>query len=230
MTDEKNIPACPSQEDLSLLIEIQEGLRHFFELQDINYQAKLDHLPHVPGERIKSNYRKITQLLRSIETKIQQICSSMPLTDYLTFEKIINKARQFIHQLLTLQSTDLAEFYKISHWFLVFYWGIEYYIKKNELDQIASFRDNSVLFFNMPDSVFEFILQLKEGPQPVEILAEVDLELRLDKRIPLLLSRTPDQIMLSPLGLKFLEVHEVAQIFFYYLYDFEEEVLDIELD
>ena len=228
MPDQNSTPTCPRQEDLMLLQEIQTNLERLFILLDIPYQEQIKKLQNPPLETLHEKTAEIGGIIPTLLAETQQICSIKPFTDYMAFEKIINDAIQLLQLLISLQSSDLPKFYLRSHKLVILYWGIEYYVAKYELDQTPEFCENTLLFFNMPDSVFEFILQLKQGPKPVEILAEVDLQLRIDKRLPLLLSRTPDHISLSPLGEKFVQVHEISHIFFYYLYDFEEDVLGIE--
>ena len=83
------------------------------------------------------------------------------------------------------------------------------------------------MFFNLPDDLFEFLETLKEAPLPVNILAEVDLKIRIQKGLPLMISRGVDEIELSDLGKKFFKVHSISEIYFYYLYDFEDEVLNL---
>ncbi len=228
MPDQNSTPTCPSQEDLTRLQEIQLNLERVFTLLDIPYQEQIAKLENPPLETMHTKTAEIERILSTVLSKTQQVCSVKPFTDYMAFEKIINDAIQLLQLLISLKSSNPAEFYSRSHQLLILYWGIEYYVKKYELDQTPEFRENTLLFFNMPDYVFEFIQQLKQGPKPVEFLAEVELQLRIDKRLPILLLRTPDHISLSPLGQKFIQVHEISHIFFYYLYDFEEEVLGIE--
>ena len=149
------------------------------------------------------------------------------MINYREFGEIINSTIPLIKSLLSLQGTNISQFHRESYRLLKYFWAIRYVIARFELESIPQYITNQVIFFNLPDVLFEFLEMLKEGAQPVEILADVGLAVRIHKGLPLMISRGVDEITLSDLGKSFFKVHSISEYYFYYLYDFEEEVLSL---
>ncbi|MFX1298161.1 MAG: hypothetical protein ACFFD2_25325, partial [Promethearchaeota archaeon] len=209
-----------------ILLEIQKDLEAFFTLVKINFEVQLTSIDDIPVERIKTHSKEISQLLQSITQKTEYIKSERIFADYMEFGDIVENILPILKSTFSLLSSNISKLYKESHRLLKYYWGIRFIMARYTLDHTPEYCENLILFFNMPDIVFEFIQELKPGPQPIELLAEIDLALRVDKRLPLICTRTPDHIALSHLGKRLLEVHSLSGFYYYYLYDFEEEVLD----
>lgn len=209
----------------SFLMEIQKELEEFFTLLQINCKEKIISIKAVPIDNIKNDSEKLNNLLNTISEKTKKISSEKTLTTYMECGEILRNINPLLISLISLLSSNILEFYYESHRLLKFFWAIPFLLARFELDYFPNYRENQLFFFNIPDALFNFLQELKEGPKPVEILAEMDIELRINKLLPILLSRTPDQIALSNLGEQYLKVHAISEYYYYYLYDFEDEIL-----
>ena len=211
------------KESVTYLQSIQGDLEALFSQLSIDYKIKLEAIKESIESNITQDNTEVLELLNKICEATEEISSNPTYVNYREFGEIITEALLLLKSLQSLLASNLPEFHQASYRLLKYYWAIRYVIARFELESIPEFYSNQLLFFNFPDVVFDFIEKLKEGPQPVEILAEVDLDIRLHKGLPLLLSRSPDEITLSLLGEKFFKVHSISDFYFYYLYDFGEE-------
>jgi len=218
-------PTC--QELIPVLEEIQANLEEFFLFFEINCQERVTSIENINDLNVKAKNQKGMELINKILSSTNEISSIKMLINYREFGEIINSTIPLIKSLLSLQGTNISQFHRESYRLLKYFWAIRYVIARFELESIPQYIKNQVIFFNLPDVLFEFFETLKEGPQLVEILAEVDLAVRIHKGLPLMISRGVDEITLSDLGKKLFKVHSISEYYFYYLYDFEEEVLSL---
>lgn len=224
---EKEIPRDQTRQDLiPVLLEIQTELEDLFTILQINYREKVLSIKESNEINIKNNQNEIIGKLQLLLQKTEEISSIKTLINYREFGNIINSILSSIKKMQSHLSSNLTEFHQESYRLLKYYWAIRYVIARFELELTPEFMTEQIMFFNLPDELFEFLESLKDGPKPIEILRDVDLEVRIHKGLPLLISRGTDEITLSDLGVKFFTVHSVSDLYFYYLYDFEEEVLN----
>jgi hypothetical protein len=214
------------QLDFPLLLAIQKDLETYFTILEINYKIQLTSINEVPAETIKSKINDLKILLETVLQKTTEVSTINFFSSYMEFGNTLKQSITHLDSLLKLLFSNISDFYLQSHYLVPLFWGVQFMIARYELEQLPDYCENHLLFFNFPDELFEFIEYLKEGPQPVEILAQMNLHLRVDKRLPLLLSRTPDHIALSPLGEKLLNAHTITNTFYYYVYDFKEAIMD----
>lgn len=146
--------------------------------------------------------------------------------NYREFGDIIINTISLLESLQSLLTSNIPDFYRECHRLLKYYWAIRYVIARFELESIPLYFQNQIMFFNLPDALFDFLETLKEGPQPVEVLRDVDLEVRIHKGLPIMITRSPDEISLSVLGERFFNVHSISELYCFYLYEFEEDILD----
>ncbi len=217
-------PTC--QELIPLLQEIQTDLEELFSLLQINYQEKVTSIKEINSAIGATQIEKTNELIKKILTNTTEIFSIKTLINYREFGDILNSTIPLIKSLLSLRGSNISQFQREGYRLLKYFWALRYVIARFELESIPQYISNQILFFNLPDVLFEFFETLKDRPQPVEILAEVDLKVRLHKGLPLMISRGVDEIALSDLGKNFFRVHSISELYFYYLYDFEEEVLN----
>ncbi|NVM53331.1 MAG: hypothetical protein HWN66_06470 [Candidatus Helarchaeota archaeon] len=222
MKNNENPVQQTCQEVLPSLLQMQTDLEELFSLIKINFKEKLITIDEVKTSRPKDGVEQVHQFINKVLSATEELSTINVLINYREFGDILNTTIPLFHSLLQLLSTDYPMFYRESHRLLKYYWAIRYVVARFELESIPEFIGNQIPFFNMPDMLFDFIEQLKNGPKPVEILAEVDLQVRIDKSLPLLISRGPDEIRLSVLGEKFLKVHSLSDFYCYYLYEFDE--------
>ncbi len=214
--------------DFFSLLNLEDILKDLFTLLGIEYETQIASIKNIPNEIEPIQIKKLSQLLKLILEETRELQSKKFFMDYMEFGEIIRTSIPILNLLIDLLGSNYSQFHRECYRLLKFFWGIRFVIARFELETIPEFCQNFIGFFNLPDGLFEFIDQLKDGSYPVEILAEMDLKLRVDKRLPLLLSRTPDQISLSLLGEKLLNAHRIANYYYYYLYDFEDEVMSSE--
>ena len=207
-----------------LLKEAQLVLEKFFQMLGINYQTKITSLTSLQAN-VLSKKEQIQRLLDNLQSLTKKIVKEKVFMQYREVGTIVEETLPLIPSIQALFPDDLAEFYRTSHCLLKYYWAIRFFLARFELESNPAYWNNQVLFFNFSDALFSFLQELQAGPQPVEILSEVDLEIRLDKCLSMLLLRSPDYISLSPLGKTLLDVHSISEIYYYYLYEFEEDVL-----
>ena len=217
-------PNPPNCEQFPLLKEALVALPVFLKELGITYETKIVSLSPPPNQLL-ARIDQIRLLLQDILSTAQKIAQEPLFTHYREFGDIIEDTLVLLPSLQDLISTDLTKFHPESHRLLKYYWGIRFFIARSELESDPEYRANQVPLFNLSDALFEFMETLQAGPQPIEILRDVDLEVRLDRCLSFLLSRSPDHIDLSPLGKKLLEVHAVSELYYYYLYEFEEDIL-----
>ncbi|MHA1264037.1 MAG: hypothetical protein ACTSRS_02280 [Candidatus Helarchaeota archaeon] len=207
------------------LKEIQCELEEFFSLIQINYKEKLTSIQFPNELGIKENLKPILTLISKISHATHHFSSINTLMNYREFGEVITRLQGILQKLPNLLHSDFEKFYRMSHYLLQYYWGIRYIIARFELESFPDYLPNQIMFFNIPDVLFEFLESLRNGSRPVEVLAEIALEIRTHKTLPLLLNRGVDEISLSDLGKQFFEVYEISDFFFYYFYDFPEDVL-----
>ncbi|MDD1779519.1 MAG: hypothetical protein LUQ65_15255 [Candidatus Helarchaeota archaeon] len=217
-------PDLQNSEKFPFLQEALGALPVFFEEVDIKYETKITSLSP-PPEHLHTKIAQIQAYLRDILSTAKKIAQEPVFTQYREFGSIIEDTLAILSSLQELISTNIAKFHHESHRLLKYYWGIRFFIVRSELEANPEYCANQVPLFNLSDALFEFMEVLQAGPQPIEILREVDLEVRLDGRLSFLLSRSPDAIDLSPLGKQLLKVHSISEFYYYYLYEFEEDVL-----
>ena len=223
MAEETSIDQEAS-EKFPVLKEAKIILETLFQILEINYQTKITSLAPFQNHLLIKQ-AQISQLLDDILLVTEKIANEKTFIQYREIGTIFEEIPTLLSSLQALFPGNLAEFYRTSHRLLKFYWAIHFFLARFELESIPAYWENQVLFFNFPDALFSFLQELPAGPQPIEILREIDLEIRLDRRLSLLLSRSPDYISLSPLGEKLLEVHSISEMYYYYLYEFEEDVV-----
>lgn len=199
-------------------------LRSFFRELGINYETKITSL-NPPSDQLGTKIDQIRPLLHDLLSSTKNLTRESAFVHYRELDTIIENTLTLLPLLQELLPTNLAKFYRESHRLLKYYWGIRFFIVRSELESDPDYRENQIPLFSLSDAVFEFMQTLQAGPQPIEILCDVDLEVRLDRRLSFLLSRSPDHIELSALGKKLLEVHAVSEFYYYYLYEFEEDIL-----
>ncbi|MHA1651308.1 MAG: hypothetical protein ACTSYB_14040 [Candidatus Helarchaeota archaeon] len=227
MKDNTNSVESPINSDLDQLIEIQKDLETCFDLIGINYKDQLETIKSSSLDTKKFRLKKIKLLLLNLSNKLKNINTSF-LT-YMEFGMIVKEIIPLIETLLSFLPSNLSQLYLESHRLLKLYWGIRFVLARFALEKCPEFYKNQIQFFNLPDTLFTFIEKLKKQPLPIRILTELDSKLQHDERFPLLIDKTKNHIVLSPLGEKLLTAHTIANYYYYYLYDFEEDVLD-ELD
>jgi hypothetical protein len=214
----------PNDEQFPLLKEALVTLPVFLKELGLPYETKIASIPPPPSQLL-ARIDQTRLLLRDILATAKKIAQEPVFTHYREFGAIIEDTLVLLPSLQELISTDPVQFHRESHRLLKYYWGIRFFIVRSELEADPEYRANQIPLFSLSDAVFEFMETLQAGPQPIEILCDVDLEVRLDRRLSFLLSRSPDHIDLSPLGKKLLEVHAVSELYYYYLYEFEEDIL-----
>lgn len=217
-------PDSQNLEQFPLLKEALGTLTVFFQELGIKYETKIVSLSP-PPEPLHTRTDQIRPLLCDILSTAEKIAQEPLFVHYMECGTILEDTLAILSSLQGLISTDLARFHHENHRLLKYYWAIRFFIVRSELESNPEYCANQVPLFNLPDALFEFMEVLQAGPQPIEILREVDLEVRLDERLSFLLSRSPDEIYLSPLGKQLLNVHSVSEFYYYYLYEFEEDVL-----
>jgi len=209
-----------------LLMEASGVLETFFQILGIKYQTKISLLPSPQCNIVLNQKNQIRRFLRDILSFTQKITKEKEFMQYREIGTILEEILTLLPSLHGLLSQNFTEFYWKSHYFLKYYWAIHFFLARYELESNPTYYENQALFFNFSDTLFAFIEKLQACQQPIDILGEIDLEVRLDRRLPLLLTRTPDYISLSPLGQLLLKVHSISEMYYYYLYDFEEDVLE----
>ncbi len=205
---------------------MEKKLADYFIALDIPYEEKLKAIREPPVAELQHQSPKIQTLIHVIREKTQIINRIKIVRDYMEFGTVLDSILPLLESLALLLSSDPSKFYHESHYLLKYYWGIRFVRARFALEGTPEFCENQLFFFNMPDSLLEFVEELKAGPKPVEILGEVSIEVRIHKLLPLLIARGPDEIKLSPLAEKLLNAHTISDKYYYYLYDFEEEILD----
>lgn len=206
------------------LLQLQSDFEKFFLMIDISYETIIIEITKPDNLKLPDRIIEIKSLLMHLNQATHEIASINLLMNYREFGSIVVDTIPLLERLIQLLPHNFPAFYQDSHPLLKYYWGIRYLIARFELESIPEYYCNQALFFNIPDNVFTFLEGLKDGPQPVTVLADVDLEVRIHKSLPLFLSRTPDEITLSPLGEKYFTVHAISEFYFYYLYDFGENL------
>lgn len=212
-------------EKFPFLKEVLVALPSFFRELGIEYETKIASLSPPPGH-LRTRTDQIHPLLHALLSTAKNLAQEPVFVHYRELDTIIEDTLALLPSLQELLPTNLVKFHQDSHRLLKYYWGIRFFIVRSELESDPEYRANQVPLFNLSDALFEFMETLHAGPQPIEILCDVDLEVRLDRSLSFLLSRSPDHIDLSPLGKKLLEVHAVSEFYYYYLYEFEEDILD----
>jgi len=197
-----NPPPDPQKcEKFPLLKEALVALPAFFQALGIRHEIKIVSLSQPPDE-LFTGMDQIRPLLRSILFTTKKIAQEPIFVHFMEFGAIIEDTLALLSSLLEFIPPNFAKFHRESHRLLKYYWAIQFFIVRSELESNPDYCANQVPLFNIPDALFEFLEVLQAGPQPIEILRDVDLEVRLDGRLSLLLSRSPDYIDLSPLGKK----------------------------
>lgn len=217
-------PNSPNCEQFPLLGEALIALLALLKELGIPYETKIASIPP-PPDQFLAKKDQIRLLLQDILATAKKIAQELLFTRYREFGVIIEDTLGLVPSLSELISTNSVRFHRESHRLLKYYWGIRFFLVRSDLESDPEYCANQISLFSLSDAVFEFMETLQAGPQPIEILCEVDLEVRLDRHLSFLLSRSPDHIALSPLGKKLLEVHAVSELYYYYLYEFEEDVL-----
>ena len=227
MKDDANPIEQACQEILPTLQAIQADLEEFFPLVHIHFKEKLEALENTPTTELQNKNEQILKLLNKIHAATKEISQIKTFMNYREFGDIIINTISLLESLQSLLTSNITDFYRECHRLLKYYWAIRYVIARFELESIPLYFQNQIMFFNLPDALFDFLETLKEGPQPVEVLRDVDLEVRIHKGLPIMITRSPDEISLSVLGERFFNVHSISELYCFYLYEFEEDILDL---